>query len=303
MPGQVVTKKLTFDATRQSRAVYVTTNTNPEEILDGLNLSPLPRGVISISGGAKEFPPAAIERTIALIRKVIVPITYKHNLLIVDGGTEAGVMRITGETFRLEYPPAKIIGGTDVAPNRGDDQNYLPLLGVVPRSRVKYPGINHSSTRECCLDPNHFYFILVSDAQNWGEEVDCMFAFLDYLAIQKQIPVVNIVANGGRITIKEAFHAVENGWQVVVWEGSHRAAEVIIAALDGASRQNLINLFDQCGVRVQESEIQETLHWLDVIAGYKRLDRFDFMSGSFQDLRESIFSGLELSTSKPNTRE
>ena len=71
-----------------------------------------------------------------------------------------------------------------------------------------------------------------------------MFAFLDYLAIQRSVPVVNVVANGGRITIKEAFHAVENGWQVVVWEGSHRAAEVIIAAIDGASGERLVDL---CG--------------------------------------------------------
>jgi hypothetical protein len=303
MPGKVVTKKLTFDATRQSRVVHVTMNTSPEEILDGLNLFPLPRGIISISGGAKEFPPPAIERTMALVGRVIVPITYKHNLLIVDGGTEAGVMKITGEAFRSEYPPPRVMGGASTAPDEDVGQDGLPLLGVVPRPRVNYPGIDHPSTREYGLDPNHFYFVLVSDAQDWGEEVDCMFAFLDYLAIRRQIPVVNIVANGGRITIKEAFHAVENGWPVVVWEGSHRAAEVIIAALDGASRQSLIDLLSKCEVRVHKSEIQETLHWLGVIGGYERIDRFDFMSGSFQDLRESILAGLGLGTSKPKDIE
>jgi hypothetical protein len=297
MPAEAVTKKLVFDTKRQSWAVYVTTDTSPEEILDGLNICSLPRGIISISGGAKEFPPAAIERTMDLIGRVIVPITYNHNLLIVDGGTEAGVMKTTGKAFRSEYPLPRIIGEASIAPDRDADQNGLPLLGIAPGSRVYYPGIDHPSTKECSLDPNHFYFVLVSDAQDWGEEVDCMFAFLDYLAIRKQIPIVNIVANGGRITIKEAFHAVENGWQVIVWEGSHRAAEVIIAALNGASRQSLVNLLDMCGVGVQKSEIQETLHWLGVIADYEKLDRFDFMSGSFQYLRESILSGLGLGDS------
>lgn len=287
-----VRKRLTFDTVRQSQAVYVTVDTSPQVILDSLGLYPLPSGIISISGGAKEFPPAAVKRTKALMEQVIVPIVYERNLLIVDGGTEAGVMKITGEVFQAKYPVHTIIGKRNSTTPKSIERHNLPLLGIVPEPRVRYPGIECLSERDCGLDPNHFYFVLVRDAKDWGEEVDCMFSFLDYLAVCKQVPIVIIIANGGRITIKEAFHAVERDWPVVVFEGSHRATETIVAALNGASREDLFDMFDMCEIKVYEHEIEETLDWLNSIAQYERITRFDFISGSPEELREAILSGL-----------
>jgi hypothetical protein len=283
-----------FDDIHQSRAVYAKVDTDPQTILELLNLHPLPKGIVSISGGADRFPPEAKERAAMLLDEVIVPVVYEYELLVVDGGTKAGIMEITGLAFDAQSPRCTIIGDMKRESQSVKlDFHTLPLLGFSPEVRVDYPGAEPSPRRDSELDPNHLYFVLVLE-RDWGGEVECMFSFLDYLAMYEQIPVINIVANGGRITIKEVYHAAEKGWPVIVLEGSQRAAQLIVAALDGASEKELAGLFDECQVAIPLHEVTEAVHWLSTIAKHEKITRFELLSQPPEELAMLILSGLEI---------
>jgi len=291
MPIRQRTLMVEFNQKHKARLVFVRKDTNPQRIASLLNLDPLPRGVISISGGAKKFPRQIIKQTIRLAEEVIAPLAFEENLLVVDGGTESGVMKIVGKAFeKARYRHAIIIG----------DSCQNPLLGVVPERKVAYPGTRRSAQTYVPLDQNHFYFVMVMDASHWGEEVACMFSFLDYLTGQKRVPVVNLIANGGRITIKEAFHTVQQRQHLIVLEGSKRATEAILAALDGASEDALTQLLRKRKIVQNNRELQETLHWLNSIAMYDKITRFNFLSQPLKDLRAGILSKLGLD--KPHCR-
>jgi hypothetical protein len=286
-----------FDQDHHARAVFVRKDVEPQALLSLLNLTPLPRGIISISGGATDFPPEIVDQTIKLFKSVIVRVAYEHDLLTIDGGTEAGVVKIIGKVFEQTR---HIIGGGKVITDRLASGSSKPLLmGFVPRAKVYCPGIDDSSQKHTQLDPNHTqldpnhtHFVMVLGARKWGSEVECMFSFLHYLATYEKIPVINIIANGGRITLKEAYHATQQGWPVIVLEGSKRAAQIIISALDGAEETTLVRDLWQLEIVKRKSELRETLHWLAGIAQYDRITRFDLMARQLDELRKIILSQL-----------
>ncbi len=286
-------KIIQFDRTRQAYGFFTTKNTMPQDIISGFDLNPLPKGIICISGGAKGFPPEAVDPTIRSIEFAIAPLVYRHNLFIIDGGTEAGVMQLTGRVLReVKY-------GNPASQNmsRIQDSEFetLPLMGFVPETKVTYPGAKSLPGREINLDPNHTYAVLVKEAQDWGEEVEYMFAFIDYLTDAEHLPFVHIIANGGRVTIKEVYHSVQKGRHIIVLEGSTRATQIIVAALDGASEKTLIDLFAKHKITMQMHEVKETLSWFKKIVEYDKITRFDFWSGDHGKLKEIILSRLGLS--------
>ena len=296
MPVPQRARMIEFDQGSHAYFAFVRTSSSPADIISQLNLDPLPKGVIWISGGATDFPLEIVEPTVALIEAVIVPLVYEHDLLVVDGGTEAGIMKIIGEVFeRAKYHKLNIIGYEEDKLQGQNARSWDPLLmGFVPEPKVSYPGVDRSPPDYAPLDPNHIYFVMVLDAKEWGQEVECMFSFLGYLATQRQIPTINIVANGGRVTIKEAYHAAQQGRHVVVLEGSKRAAEVIVAALDGVSDRTLVSLLRAYGITTQRHEVEETVYWLNSIAKYDKITRFDFLSRPPGELREIILSKMGL---------
>ncbi len=281
------------DRTHQAHCFFTTENTTPQDIISEFNLNPLPKGILCISGGAKGFPPEAVKPTARLIECAIAPLVFEHNLLIIDGGTKAGVMHLIGQVLR------KVKYGDPATQNTFLPQECefetLPLMGFVPETKVTYHGAVPLPGREIELDRNHTYCVLVNEAQDWGEEVECMFTFLDYLAYMKHLPIVHIVANGGRVTIKEVHRSMQKRRHIIVLEGSARASKVIGAALGGASQKELTDLFAEHNITTQIHEIAETLSWLKEIVEYDKITSFDFCTGDHKKLQEIILSRLGLS--------
>ncbi len=282
----------------EAYSVFVRKDVDPENILSELHLNPLPKGVICISGGATAFPTEIKDQTVALIEDVVAPLACEYDLLVVDGGTEEGVMQIIGEAFKKHRVKAHIIGihEGDTAVETRDWHEPL-LMGFVPESQVTYPGDTRSPKPNMQLDPNHVYFVMVMDAYDWGEEVECMFSFIDYLADQR-LPVINIIANGGRITLKEASHTVQRNRPVIILEGSKRATEVIVSALDGTPEGDWVSLLMKHEIAGKNSEqFQEALDWLIQIAKYDKIVRFDFLSRPLDEFKPIVLSALGISAS------
>lgn len=341
-----------LDPSHQAHAIFIKKGTEAGDILSALPFNSLPKGIISISGGARKFTSNAnIVKPIQLLVREIVSLAYQHDLLIVDGGTSEGIAKIIGEGFWeykgkiINYQDPIIIGepGNESPGQETDQEDTLlnkilfrphednpaiesinpqddpPIglfsepapshpgikrspMGFVPQQKVKYPGIERPDDYPW-LDPNHLYFVLIEDAEDWGDEVESMFEFLKYLGTDKQLPVINIVANGGRITIKEVFKAVEQGREVIVLETSEpviRAAHVIISALEASAESNpvtfqqkMINSFRDYEVEVQKDEEEETIRWLARIAKHDKITRFN-LSRPPNEFRECILSKLGL---------
>ena len=129
--------------------------------------------------------------------------------LIIDGGTQSGVMAIMGEA---------------VAQHPGTCQ----LLGIAPKGKITHPEITGETAVSdgAPLEPNHSHFVLVESAE-WGGETGKMLE----LAHTFNAPIVAILVNGGAIAADEALQSVRNGWPLLVIEGSGRFADEVSAAV------------------------------------------------------------------------
>ena len=174
-----------------------------------------PRSLIMIAGGAaqmNERDHANLER---LFSDGIAHFAATRQSLVIDGGTQSGVMELMGQGVA--------------------QQTTRPtLLGISPAENVIYPGKTPAETisEQTPLDPNHSHFVLV-DANEWGCETETMYALAEVYS--QSCPAVAILVNGGAIAKNEVLYNVRQGRPIIVIEGSGRLAEQIVEALRNAS--------------------------------------------------------------------
>ena len=156
------------------------------------------RPVILVCGGADDLADAGLERAEAMIGAGVAAAAEVTGAALVDGGTDSGVMRLTGRA-RARWPDA------------------LPVLaGVAPAGRVTYPGDPAGegvppSDERVQLEENHSHFIL-ADSSEWGGETRLMMAVADGLARDGR--VVMVLAGGGPVAKSEALEAARRGWVI-----------------------------------------------------------------------------------------
>jgi SLOG in TRPM, prokaryote len=193
-----------------NRAVVITAppDTDAQSILKASGFAQ-PRALIMVFGGAKGLDDSRKARLAELFIDAIAPAAAELGALIMDGGTQSGVMAMMGEA---------------VARNGRRSQ----LLGVAPAGKVTYSGgpSDAGVADGAPLDPNHSHFVLVENNE-WGGETSKMLE----LAREFNAPIVAILVNGGAIAADEALQSVRNGWQLIVIEGSGRFADELSAAV------------------------------------------------------------------------
>jgi SLOG in TRPM, prokaryote len=212
-------KKNTITFENGNRAVVITAplDARVQAILDALEIAS-PRAVILLFGGAAGLDDECKAHLTTLFADGVTPVAAELGALIIDGGTQSGVMAIMGEA---------------VARNDRRPQ----LLGIAPEGKVTHPEIAGGSAVSdgAPLEPNHSHFVLVESAE-WGGETGKMLE----LAGAFKMPVVAILVNGGAIAADEALRCVRNGWQLLVVEGSGRFADELSAAVrDGQSAKSV----------------------------------------------------------------
>jgi hypothetical protein len=279
------TRTICFEHGLSARAVEVALDSDPIVILDQLALDPFPYGAMLISGGADDYPPCIVAQTRRAIESVI-RFAFDRHILLVDGGTNTGVMGIIGEIFAQ----VKRTSQTKRPP---------PLIGFVPKFMVTYAGApcEPRCSKPAQLDPNHPYFVLVHGTKEWGGEIDCLFNLVGL--ISKRIPSIGIIANGGLTTLREAVYSVRQGKELIVFEGSKRAAEVIVAAIDGEPESELTRILREepevisPGDSRYEAKLEQALSQLREIAQYSKITRFS-LHESPAKLTTLLSSKLEL---------
>jgi hypothetical protein len=197
-----LTKK--FPDGRQALAVYVPREVHPAAIVAALELPKCSR-LLFICGGAENMPPEILNPLVNLFAEVG-RLVRDDSITVIDGGTEAGVMRLMGQALRQ--------AGAAVT-----------HIGILPAQAA----VDDNGTRgEDILDPNHNYFVLV-EGNEWGDETEVMYRLGDYLAAD--IPSIAVLINGGGIALQEIEKNVEQGREIVVITGSGRLADEIAEAV------------------------------------------------------------------------
>ncbi len=181
------------------------------------------RPVLVVVGGASLIAPADLIKLQTLFTEILAPLAQDLGCYVVDGGTDAGVMKLIGNA-RSEIRS----GGT-----------IFPLIGVAPIGLVKLPqrntaddvgrnladNINEDPTE---LEPHHSHFVLVPGNQ-WGNESGWLARIASLLA--GDYPSVTVLINGGAIALVDAQSSIREQRPIVTIAGSGRLADEIAMAI------------------------------------------------------------------------
>lgn len=198
---------ITFADDRQARAVVARADAPAGEIVEALAVSK-PKAVVLVFGSANSLKDDVRPKLADLFNRGLARAAAEAQAVIIDGGTEAGVMALTGLAV-------------------ADRGSVTPLIGVSPHALVTYPGGPEpgSIPDGAPLDPNHSYFVLAAPGQVWGSERPTIFKLAE--ALGTGLPVVAVVASGGPLATEEALQTVRHGWPMIVVKGSGGTADQI----------------------------------------------------------------------------
>ncbi len=213
-----------FGGEWHTRMVVASDAADAGAILDALGLE-LPDAVLMIFGGAAHMETGLETEIAAAFRNSILPIVAACNALIIDGGTQAGIMEIVG-ALGAEGTPRPI------------------MLGVAPLGAVTFPGKAQMADVHgfaavpeaeigglAPLDPNHSHFALTPTTE-WGSETATMFQLAVALSKReaKPRPLAALLFNGGMIAKQEALQCIRQGWPLIALQGTGRLADQIAQA-------------------------------------------------------------------------
>jgi hypothetical protein len=190
----------------QQRAGRLTAPADLLSLLDDLGI-PVGRPVLVVVGGAGGMT-ADDEGSVAEVLRHLLLTMQRCDGAIIDGGTDAGVMRALGL--------ARHATGAS-----------LPLIGVAAEGTVILPG-KPAPEDGAPLEPHHSHVILVP-GDTWGDESPWISRVATLIA--KDQPSLTMVINGGEITYADIDHSLEAGRPVVVIAGTGRTADAIAAAV------------------------------------------------------------------------
>ena len=202
MPNEnIQPQEIVFPNNNRAKLVTALRGTPMDGLIESLGISQ-PKNLILIIGGADKLDEKLTSRLTQLFSRGIARAAADAEAVIIDGGTQAGVMQIMGQSIV----------------DRGRKSS---LLGVAPAGKVTYPGAPPIAGNDSApLDPNHSHFVLV-DGNEWGSETETLFE----IAAGFNVPVLAILVNGGAIAKDELLQSVRRNWPVIVVGGSGRLAD------------------------------------------------------------------------------
>lgn len=209
LPKQNQRFSMTFDNGMSASAVRVEPDSDPIQAMRVLGFD-RPYPCIFISGGASNMTEEDRQR-IRDIMAVVAAFAQQKGAVIVDGGTEAGVMQMIAD--------ARLHGG-----------HTFPLVGVSPLGKVSFPGYKNPN-EEAYLEDSHTHFVLV-EGDNWGAETKFIIRLTNRMGGGGKLPTLGILINGGAVAMEEIYLAStsEMKFPIIVVEGSGRAADEISTA-------------------------------------------------------------------------
>lgn len=217
--------RFTFSNGRTALAVHVQHTEELPAALHELGLRN-DHPVLVLAGGASKMDTTGLNRLRSLFVEGLVPVVTALGAVVIDGGTDAGVMQLMGQARATAT---------------------FPLIGVAPTGKVTTPGLRHQGTP---LEPHHTHFVLVPGTR-WGDESP----WLSYVAnvLSAQTASLTLLVNGGEIAWEDVTQSVNAARPVVVLAGSGRTADALARAMRGeAADEHAKSLVASALLRVVE---------------------------------------------------
>ena len=204
--------KFTFANGLSAHAIQVH---SPRELPAALNEIGLNRArpTLVLAGGADGLSRSDLERLRPMFVGTLAPLAQRLGAYVLDGGTDAGVMKLMGQA-------------------RAEANGDFPLIGVAAAGTVATPDANVTCTGATPLEPHHTHFVLIPGS-HWGDESPWLGRTAGVLA--DGAPSVTVLVNGGETSGEDVSQSVSAGRPVVVVGGSVRIADDLAAALAGDS--------------------------------------------------------------------
>jgi SLOG in TRPM, prokaryote len=179
--------------------------TDRDDLTSSLAAAGVPIGgpVVVVIGSASRMSDEEISRGRTWFDQGLVPAVVATAATVVDGGTDSGVMRLTGLARRTS-------GGS------------FPLVGVTAEGTVEASDGDDDQRGRAPLEPNHTLAVLVPGA-SWGDESP--WITLVAQAIADGGRVVGLLVKGGRIAELDAGHLLAANLPLVVLMGWGGAAD------------------------------------------------------------------------------
>ncbi len=200
----------TFPNGKTAHAIQVDHEKDLPHALRKLNL-PYPSPTLVLVGGAKGLSESNHARLYSLFVEVLAHLAETLGMVVVDGGTDSGVMQLMAQA-------------------RSEKGATFPLIGVIASGKVMLSGPSTSESTSTPLESHHTHFVLIPGS-HWGDESPWIARIGSALASGK--PSVTVLINGGEVAWTDAAEAVKAGHPVIVIAGSGRTADELAAALRG----------------------------------------------------------------------
>ena len=193
----MLTRQISLKRDVSVKAVNITEDKDIPEGLAELSI-PHPNRVIVLVGGAggigwlDKFPMRKAIRIIARLAE-------ETQSVVVDGGTQAGIM-------------------TEIGKQRKQNKLSFPLIGVV------FDSLLMKEEPKSILDPNHTHFFLIP-GNDWGDESGWISKIATQIAGDKKS--MTILVNGGQISRTDVGYSVMENRPTFVMRGTGRMADEI----------------------------------------------------------------------------
>ena len=204
--------------------IKAATNNSTENIISTLQLQlSKPKSIILILGGASGNLDIS-DTSITILYQIlddVLEYASANDAIIIDGGTKSGIMEIVGQRVsKIEQSKRPIILG--VAP-----AELISLSKSIKQedNNDKNNDIIEENDK-VLLDSNHSHFVLV-EGYRWGDETTKLFEIASALSADNDIPVVALLAGGGKISKKEILFCINLKWPIIVIEKTGYLADEI----------------------------------------------------------------------------
>ena len=193
----MLTRQIPLERGLNARGANITDDKEIPEALTELQI-PHPNTVIVLVGGAggigfwDKFPMRKAIRIIAHLAE-------ETQSVVVDGGTQAGIM-------------------TEIGRQRKQNKFSFPLIGVV------FDSLLIKEDAKSVLDPNHTHFFLIP-GEDWGDESAWISKIATAIAGDQKS--MTILVNGGNISRTDVQYSLLEDRTAVVMRGTGRMANEI----------------------------------------------------------------------------
>lgn len=190
-------RQISFKGDHATRAAHIADNEDIEKAMEELQI-PHPKPVIVLVGGAggigwwDQFP---MRKAIRILAKL----AEETQAVVVDGGTQAGIM-------------------TEIGKQRKRNKFSFPLIGVV------FDSLFMKEEPQSILDPNHTHFFLIP-GENWGDESAWISKIATVIAGDKKS--ITVLVNGGNISRNDVGYSLLENRPTFVMRGTGRMADEI----------------------------------------------------------------------------